>query len=113
MDYKEKLNDLNKKVQNGDWHILGIHQYDDVNGQSFTIDGYLETDNSTIEKLRKEYHEVNNRLKNLIDFLGSSKVESVSAEQIDLMFLQEYAMKSYCNILLLRMNKLEEHNKKG
>lgn len=115
MDYKEKLNDLNKKVQNGDWHTLGIYQYDDVNGQSFTIDGYQEINTSTslIKKLRKESYEVNSRLKKLKDFLNSDKVDSVSAKQIDLMYLQKYIMQSYRNILILRMNELEEHNKKG
>lgn len=115
MDYKEKLNDLNKKVQNGDWHILGIHQQDNVTGQSFTIDGYPELDTSTrlIKQLGKESYEVNNRLKKLKDFLNSDKVDNVSAKQIDLMHLQKYAMQSYRDILIVRMNELKEHNKKG
>lgn len=115
MDYKEKLNDLNKKVQNGDWHILEIHQHDNVNGQSFTIDGYSELDTSTrlIKQLGKESYEVNNRLKKLKDFLNSDKVDSVSCKQIDLMYLQKYAMQSYRDILIMRMNELKEHNKKG
>lgn len=61
-----------------------------------------------INKLKKEYEEVGERLIRLNDFL--SKGQTVSDTQRALLLAQASAMSAYVQILAIRIKDLEEHH---
>lgn len=61
-----------------------------------------------IEKLKKEYEEVGERLIRMNDF--TSKEQIVSETQWALLLAQVSAMSAYVQILAIRIKDLEEHH---
>lgn len=64
-----------------------------------------------IERLDQERGELEYRINRLSLFLHEQeKTQTVSDEQIDLLYRQRLFMQGYKNILDLRINDLEEHH---
>lgn len=61
-----------------------------------------------IEKLKKEYEEVGERLIQLNNFTGEE--QTLSETQWALMLAQASAMSAYVQILAIRIKDLEEHH---
>lgn len=64
-----------------------------------------------IERLDQERGELEYRINRLALFLHEQeKTQTVSDEQIDLLYRQRLFMQGYKNVLDLRINDLEEHH---
>ncbi|MBB1080223.1 hypothetical protein H5S09_02770 [Limosilactobacillus sp. STM2_1] len=111
MTKEEIFNDFIKKVKWDHFQIINVCRSNRDNVQSFSFDiadKQTATNFELANKLSKENAEIAGRINRLDEFMDTEEYRHLSDKEQRLMLIQYNAMQVYADVLLQRIDELEE-----